>query len=687
MSDEALVTEIRKTVARLKVTAATWEWAIWKSAAVPKLHFLKITFHPWERPQSREAIFDIPSLSVWRAETSVSEVDRLLDHCLAVRPLLERMDATRLNEIQFQLGPHTVEIIGNFPGSKIDFYGSAVAKDHWLLKADTPFFLADYALHSSVSVDIQRHHTFYETDPPFANIGELYKHYFGVDVGNRTGPWLGIVIPVHMAQVDTLTIANTSVTVTIRLASPLVGELFLSVVCRAEDGADFRRRCLVSQEQIEFNLEFKPASVDVALYHRDLLIDLVEWRPPRSTPDRTAVVAEGVFAEGEAVSQSRLARVRYHYRLLKAQLETYDQAKAEKWGVVRGNLYRIFRDTLSAASAELPGLLPTFSEEQFREGSDDLGNLYNAMAIRTHLRMALAALEGDLELATGIERRHMELAVEEARKCSSEDSRPRPKVGVVVVKDGVVLAAAHRGQLGQGEHAEFTALEKILEEQSIAGAVVYTTLEPCTTRNHPKVPCVQRLIERKVARVVIGMLDPDPRISGRGVVGLRDANIGVDLFPDDLKSQIEELNREFRRHADARRTEPQVDRTRAALRVELPPPINRIGGMSAGAAYTPSWNVRVRIIAQEPVDVVEVHVVEEGVGPWRLDEMTGQDGRRLNLPLRVANAVDVWLRHTSPVGYPKKRSHEEYGRLTLRFRDHTQEPNQFHEVDLTPLLT
>jgi len=62
--------------------------------------------------------------------------------------------------------------------------------------------------------------------------------------------------------------------------------------------------------------------------------------------------------------------------------------------------------------------------------------------------------------------------------------------------------------------------------------------------NHPKVPCAIRLAERKVGRV-IGMLDPDDRISGRGQRALRKAGIATDLFPHDLMGEVEELNRDF----------------------------------------------------------------------------------------------------------------------------------------------
>lgn len=151
------------------------------------------------------------------------------------------------------------------------------------------------------------------------------------------------------------------------------------------------------------------------------------------------------------------------------------------------------------------------------------------------------------------DRQFMEMAIEEARKSKSEDDRVHPRVGVVVVKDGRLLAAAHRGEFS-GCHAEYIALENKLPDSPIVGATVYTTLEPCTTRHHPKIPCASRLVERKVARVVIGMLDPNPSISGRGQRALRKARIATELFPHDLMEQIEELNREFTRSNESQPT-------------------------------------------------------------------------------------------------------------------------------------
>jgi pyrimidine deaminase RibD-like protein len=144
------------------------------------------------------------------------------------------------------------------------------------------------------------------------------------------------------------------------------------------------------------------------------------------------------------------------------------------------------------------------------------------------------------------DRKFARQAIEEARKSAPEDDRVHPKVGVVVVKDGQVLAAAHRGEIPQC-HAEYIALERKLVDVPLSGATVYTTLEPCTARNHPKVPCAIRLTDRKVARVVIGMLDPDKRIRGLGQMALRKARIATDFFQSDLMHEVEELNRNFMR--------------------------------------------------------------------------------------------------------------------------------------------
>ncbi|MGH1367214.1 MAG: bifunctional diaminohydroxyphosphoribosylaminopyrimidine deaminase/5-amino-6-(5-phosphoribosylamino)uracil reductase RibD [Maritimibacter sp.] len=101
---------------------------------------------------------------------------------------------------------------------------------------------------------------------------------------------------------------------------------------------------------------------------------------------------------------------------------------------------------------------------------------------------------------------------------------PNPAVGCVVIKDGRVVGRGWT-QPGGRPHAETMALAQA--GQAAEGATVYVTLEPCS--HHGKTPpCAEALIEARVARVVVALGDPDPRVNGQGIARLRSAKIQVD---------------------------------------------------------------------------------------------------------------------------------------------------------------
>lgn len=120
---------------------------------------------------------------------------------------------------------------------------------------------------------------------------------------------------------------------------------------------------------------------------------------------------------------------------------------------------------------------------------------------------------------------------------------PNPSVGCVIIRDGRIVG---RGRTADGgrPHAEVQALA--MAGDTARGATAYVTLEPCS--HHGKTPpCVDALIAAGVARVVVALQDPDPRVAGAGLARLREAGIevaegvGADQARRDLSGYL--LNR------------------------------------------------------------------------------------------------------------------------------------------------
>jgi diaminohydroxyphosphoribosylaminopyrimidine deaminase/5-amino-6-(5-phosphoribosylamino)uracil reductase len=119
-------------------------------------------------------------------------------------------------------------------------------------------------------------------------------------------------------------------------------------------------------------------------------------------------------------------------------------------------------------------------------------------------------------------------------RCLAERGRytvaPNPLVGAVIARDGSVVGEGWHSRAG-GDHAEIVALDEA--GGAARGATLYVTLEPCNHYGRTP-PCVEAILRAGVSRVVVGRLDPNPKMRGRSVAILRDAGVEIEVANDPV---------------------------------------------------------------------------------------------------------------------------------------------------------
>ena len=143
----------------------------------------------------------------------------------------------------------------------------------------------------------------------------------------------------------------------------------------------------------------------------------------------------------------------------------------------------------------------------------------------------------------------MELAIEKMRSSISEQriDKNSPLVGAVLIFPDGRIETAYRGELSEGDHAEYTLLERKLSTDNLAGTTLFVTLEPCApgARSLMKTSCAERIINRRISKVWIGIEDPDPLVNSSGIKYLEEHGIIVELFDRDLQEIIRKENTDF----------------------------------------------------------------------------------------------------------------------------------------------
>ncbi len=120
---------------------------------------------------------------------------------------------------------------------------------------------------------------------------------------------------------------------------------------------------------------------------------------------------------------------------------------------------------------------------------------------------------------------------------------PNPAVGAVIVKKGKILATGFHQKAGM-PHAEAEAIGK-LQSSKLKGATLYLNLEPCCHFGRTP-PCTDAILQSGIREVVIGMRDPDSKVSGRGIRILKQQ--GIRVREGILRKECERLNEAYLKH-------------------------------------------------------------------------------------------------------------------------------------------
>lgn len=141
-------------------------------------------------------------------------------------------------------------------------------------------------------------------------------------------------------------------------------------------------------------------------------------------------------------------------------------------------------------------------------------------------------------MSEAVDRAMMQRCLELARTAIGRTA-PNPMVGCVIVADGEIVGEGFHPKAGE-PHAEVFALRQAGERSR--NATLYVNLEPCNHYGRTP-PCAEAVVAAGVRRVVVGMVDPNPKVAGGGIETLRKAGIEVTIGIEEADCQI--LNEAF----------------------------------------------------------------------------------------------------------------------------------------------
>jgi len=157
---------------------------------------------------------------------------------------------------------------------------------------------------------------------------------------------------------------------------------------------------------------------------------------------------------------------------------------------------------------------------------------------------------------------YMRIAVDVMKRSIEErvNYKPSPYVGAVLVFPDGTYDTAYRGELREGDHAEYTLLDKKNRHRELSDCWLFVTLEPCApgARNAPKTSCSERIVNARISEVWFGIEDKNPTVDHGGINHIKLHGIKIHQFAPEFHKEIEDVNKEFMKWANIKNKEAKI---------------------------------------------------------------------------------------------------------------------------------
>jgi uncharacterized protein (TIGR02391 family) len=296
LKEERFKQEILNKLKEFQYQTAVVECALFKQNKDENkwyIYILKITLERKKHKEDIQLFIEKDRFVLFRKFWSIQLLKGFLSALTYVRKAYNENNQSYPKEgIVFNIGGYQAEICGNYPRDEMQFVGSDIAKNYYNLRADTPFYMVDYALYTgSGGILNTRPPNLEGEDPPFSNPAQAVNHYFDLylDTNNSDfrGQWVGIILPVCGVKIKNYKVTGKNLKIEIDNDGILFGKerLDLNVICQNKEQRPFSKK-LLAEKKISIPIPFLPSIVNVSLFKGSLKLDHCTWQARSGIPFR-----------------------------------------------------------------------------------------------------------------------------------------------------------------------------------------------------------------------------------------------------------------------------------------------------------------------------------------------------------------------------------------------------------------